>query len=449
MFVAVVIAALALVGLLEKAGPQASIFSISSVSQLLVATDAYWQTAYNVSQITENPLAIFNGKQYLAYVGPSRVPKFAVRTLSNNSVSVVATGLPAISADDIHSIIAVSIDTDGYIHISYGMHGIALIYYRSANPEDPSSWTGPLSMLGTNETNVTYPMFTKSPTTGALYFTFRAGGSGIGSQYFYSYNTGTKTWGAATGTGTAGLFIDYTSDSSSAYLDGAPKWAPNGNLWWVWSIRDNGTQLDSNKYAAFWTGTDFKKSDGSSQTIPVRAANNSPVVTVSPEIGIQNDFNIGSDGTIYVGYFKPVSGNQPMFVAENSSGSFVEHQVTTVGALSSICTNTKTAACYGTYTTMMPFGNVMYAVQSDVYQWPTRAPLRAYRSVDHFSTFVGFDLLPYAGPNFIIDPDPTRLSTVVSFPFTDANEPSFGYTPLNSGGNIYIFDWTPGLAPGM
>lgn len=181
-----------------------------------------------------------------------------------------------IADTDDHRIISIGIDTDGYIHVCYGMHAGSLLYRRSADPL-PSfigNLTVVLSMLGTNETSVTYPTFFSDPA-GKLYFIFRAGTATNGSIYFYSYTTATTTWAAAAGTGTAGLLVQGAANLSSYW--GQPAFDSDFglggrmHLFWIWADSTT-TEYRDLSYVA-WDGTDFHKSDGTAQTVPITDAN--------------------------------------------------------------------------------------------------------------------------------------------------------------------------------
>lgn len=186
---------------------------------------------------------------------------------------------------DNHNNCNVGLDSDGYLHVAYDHHNVALNYRRSttAITSFSGTLTSELSMLGTNESDVAYPTFFRDPLN-TLYFIMRSGtsaGSGTGNLYFYKYTTSGQTWAAAAGTGTGGLLIDgkgNTPDESPywayPYFDSDWDGAGTGymHLAWVWrevSVGGNGNHDIS--YVR-WDGTTFTKTTGA-QTVPILLAN--------------------------------------------------------------------------------------------------------------------------------------------------------------------------------
>lgn len=88
---------------------------------------------------------------------------------------------------DGHNSLAIGIDADGRIHVAGNMHDVPLRYVRSTNPDDITQWTVG-SMVGTNETSVTYPQFVRVGST--LLFFYRDGGAGNGDMFINRW-TGT------------------------------------------------------------------------------------------------------------------------------------------------------------------------------------------------------------------------------------------------------------------
>lgn len=201
-------------------------------------------------------------------------------------------GLPdiAVAGDDNHDVCVVGLDPNGYVHTAYGMHAEALNYRRSDAPV--SSWTGALtaelSMLGTNESAVTYPMFVNDPS-GALYFFFRDGTSGDGDLYGYKYDHAAGTWAGLAGT-TAGKIIDGQSSSENAY------WArpvfdddfgSGGRLHLLWSWRETGDETTNHDVCyAGWDGTNWTQADGDAQTMPITTANDEVAVSINTGSGL-------------------------------------------------------------------------------------------------------------------------------------------------------------------
>jgi hypothetical protein len=467
----------------RNSGVTAGNGAISSI-QIAPAGTAYFTNNMNESWIVKNNLATFGNAQYLCYyntVGPPPVPQFLIRNLTTNAITQApASGLPAPSftapADDEHGNCSIAIDTAGFMHISYGQHGTApggLIYYRSNNPVTSTTVGGPFtkhSMVAANastvETSATYPYFTQNPTTGALYFTFRYFGSGNGNQYFYSYNTGTSTWSAATGTATCqgvGCLINDMANSpaTSPYLNGIPKWDAAGKLWFNWE-EDNGSGLMQNQYLLAWNGTTFQDAYGNTTATPVVSTSVfAPVLAISTTTGlvVQNDFTI-NNGVFYIPYSRTDgSGHFQVYVAESSTGVFVEHVLTSntvnppVGCGDS--TGNGVIQCTTRLTAVGNSNGSVYVTYSDIYSTPPGQGVMAAKSSNSFANFTTSVLISRYLPNFALNPDPTRTGSVASFMVMDSADHQYGYfassTPpytFTNQGSMRIYEWMLSYAPG-
>lgn len=181
-----------------------------------------------------------------------------------------------VAGDDNHDTISVGLDPNGYLHVCYGMHIQPLIYKKSDASINAwtSGLTGTSSMLGTNETEVTYPVFVNDPS-GNLYFLFRDGGAASGDLYMYKYNHISETWLGVSGT-VAGKLIDGKSDSLGEYWEHPcfdDDFGSGGYLHLGFHFRSDTSNSNKSKSYAKWDGINWKKSDGSSQTVPIRIGN--------------------------------------------------------------------------------------------------------------------------------------------------------------------------------
>ena len=130
---------------------------------------------------------------------------------------------------DAHKYISMAIDGDGYLHLSGNMHTEPLIYFRTVQPRNASTFVKLNKMVGTNENSVTYPTFFCGPENKFI-FTYRDGYSGNGNQIYDIYDLKTKTWKR--------LLDKPLADGErkrNAYFDG-PILGPDGyfHLAWVW-----------------------------------------------------------------------------------------------------------------------------------------------------------------------------------------------------------------------
>lgn len=142
----------------------------------------------------------------------SRVDASGTETGTTN---VAGNPLDAPARGDGHNytVFGISGEGDGIIHIVGNSHSAPMHYMRSVNPYDITDWTGPLAMVGSNETQATYPMFHRL-TTGELLFVYRSGSSGDGDHRIRRWTSGAWT--------DLGQIIDGTTgftggDTASAY----------------------------------------------------------------------------------------------------------------------------------------------------------------------------------------------------------------------------------------
>ena len=246
----------------------------------------------------------------------------------------------SVTAGDNHHVSAIGIDPNGYIHVCYNMHIDPLHYRRSTAPIS-SAWNGILtaeiSMVGANESQVTYPTFINDPA-GTLYFMFRDGGGGNGDLFFYKYNHSTLAWAAATGTGTGGKLLDgkTSSPDESPYWD-HPTFDSNFgsggflHLSWHWH---KSTDLDgSNHDVSYvrWNGTSFTKAAGTAQTVPITPANCEIVDNTSgANLGMTSFNSLDSDGNgkPHIVYPKTSGGYRNLFHAWYNGSAWVISQLT-------------------------------------------------------------------------------------------------------------------------
>lgn len=132
-----------------------------------------------------------SNRQFLAYYSAERVMTLAQRELCTNTWTFVE--LPAKLGWDSHNYVTMVIDAAGYLHVSGNMHGVPLVYFRSAKPLDIRTMIPVHHMTGQQEKRVTYPKFMKGPD-GALLFTYRDGSSGNGATLWNQYDCTAQTW---------------------------------------------------------------------------------------------------------------------------------------------------------------------------------------------------------------------------------------------------------------
>ena len=240
-----------------------------------------------------------------------------------------------ITGNDNHDVCTIGLDPNGYIHVCYDMHAEPLKYRRS--DAAISSWTGTLtatlSMVGTNESSVTYPTFLNDPA-GNLYFIFRDGTSGDGDLYLYKYTHGTTTWAAAAGT-TAGKVINGIASSVNPYWEHPcfdADFGSGGYLHLSWHWRTTMASGNEDRCYVKWDGTVWVKADGTSQTIPITQANAEIVDDTGENIGMTgfNSLYSDSDGNPHIIYPKTHTDTfRHLFHAYHNGTNWTITQITT------------------------------------------------------------------------------------------------------------------------
>jgi hypothetical protein len=201
----------------------------------------------------------------------------ARRNIATNLWEVFHTTNAANNINDGHDVVSAGIDGDGYMHISWGMHGNSFLYAKSKNPvtgSQPIAFNPGTTMTG-NENNVTYPQFLAT-ANGDLIFIFREGSSGAGDTYINYYNHTTQTWTNQQYNAGQKPFIKGTGWSSTYNCyPNMPCLDANGNLYFIWVWRQTPAYQSNHDFSYAWS-TDFGKtwlrSGGIPYALPISAS---------------------------------------------------------------------------------------------------------------------------------------------------------------------------------
>lgn len=153
---------------------------------------------------------------------------------------------------DSHNISSIGIDGEGYLHISWGMHNIPLLYTRSATSvTNDSSFTlvgdiaGNSAALGseiTSSNQVTYPKFYNVPDSDDLLFSYRIGITSDGDAQLHRWNATTNNWSSVHSGADPWIDGHLTSTgipSAYSYLN-SPVYDSEGDLHATWTWRTGG-----------------------------------------------------------------------------------------------------------------------------------------------------------------------------------------------------------------
>ncbi|MCU0781587.1 MAG: BNR-4 repeat-containing protein, partial [Akkermansiaceae bacterium] len=260
------------------------------------ATDenGYAGSAINSIAFAQNNLITVGNQQFIAYYRRHATDAahpdnnrvlVARRTPDSGLWEIFPTNFTSFNINDTHNVISMAIDGDGILHMSWGMHGNALLYARS---DAPVTGPAPIRMvsLGTagmtgQENGVTYPKFQTLPD-GDVVFLFREGGSGSGDWFLHRYNTATDRWAPvhADGSGVSQpLLLGRGDIPDNCFYPDRLTLGPDGMLHLAGVFRYNSDSpakesgyQTNHRYVYLRSpdgGTTWQRSDGSTIDLPV------------------------------------------------------------------------------------------------------------------------------------------------------------------------------------
>lgn len=220
-------------------------------------------------------------RQFVAFYDDQRRMTVAARTL--DSTEWHFERLPSNVEWDSHNYIAMAADAHGYLHLSGNMHCVPLIYFRTREPWDISTFERIPAMVGSEEARCTYPVFFTGPA-GELIFTYRDGRSGDGTQIFNTYDTEARAWRR---------LLDRPLLSGGGDMNAypiGPTLGPDGvyHLIWVWRDTPDCATNHDLSYARSRDLVRWEKSDGTPLELPMTLTNSEIVDPVPAGGGIIN-----------------------------------------------------------------------------------------------------------------------------------------------------------------
>jgi hypothetical protein len=225
-----------------------------TVTLSTVAANGYGTGDINSCAIAFNNLTTLGSHQFIGFYDSGRNLRIGRRDIGSPTWQTYNTGITLTAGEiaDDHNVIALAVDTNGRMHLSWNMHnqplnysisnavvtgatlpGGSIAFTRQTAANAPTLFPGGGSTTG----SVTYPVFAPVPGSDSLLFTYRngstGGGSGNGNQFFNVYNPSTNTW-------TNRLVINGVQSGVNAYLN-SPVFDSSGNLLasWTWRASPN------------------------------------------------------------------------------------------------------------------------------------------------------------------------------------------------------------------
>jgi hypothetical protein len=192
---------------------------------------------------------------------------------------------------DSHNYLRFVLDRDGRLHLSGNMHVDPLVYYRTRTPLDVTTLERIDRMTGERERHCTYPVFFKN-AAGDLFFRYRDGSSGNGSDLYNIYDPAAQAWRRLLGT----PLLDGQGERNAYALD--PVLGPDGWFHLVWMWRDT-PDCATNHTLSYARSRDFihwENSRGEPLALPVTLATGEVIDAAKPGEGLINmTFNLGFD----------------------------------------------------------------------------------------------------------------------------------------------------------
>ena len=317
---------LAVLGLLSSAFGDAPYVTWSSVTSS-TGTTAGYGNGIDTCSFRNNAIYTVGNYQFVAYYNNDSTPHVTIarRDITTNSWTSYTTSYSAYSITDDHDVISFGVDGDGYMHLSWGMHGNNFNYAKSSASVLGSAFspTFSTSTISGVSTGVTYPEF-YNLSDGDLMFVYRYGSSGSGDTYFTRYDTATDTWGSSptkliNGTTSAGSYYvawngTYESDRN-AYANNMVI-DSQGRIQVSWTYRETANYQTNHDimyaYATTESATTWKQMSGATQTVPITLNNDSVIKSIPTGYSLMNQCSMtvdSNDNPIIATYWSPLSGS--------------------------------------------------------------------------------------------------------------------------------------------
>lgn len=226
-------------------------------------------------------LLTHGNQQYAAFYDAERRMTVAQRLLDSGAWTMVR--LPEQVKWDSHNSITMAVDAAGCIHLAGNMHCVPLVYFKTREPGDITTFERLTSLVGDRENKCTYPKFMTGPK-GQFIFTYRHGSSGNGINLYNVYEPKTQSWRRLVD----GPLLD-GEGAMNAYAIG-PELGPDGwyHMVWVWRDTPDCATNHDLSYARSKDLVQWETSKGEPLTLPITLDNCEVVDPVPPGGGIIN-----------------------------------------------------------------------------------------------------------------------------------------------------------------
>jgi len=284
--------------------------------RLLPVGEGWARNTINTTVFRNNALVTHLETQYIAYYDAEQYVVLGKRRSGSSRWTLQRTPFKG-RCNDAHNVISIMLDGDGYVHVAWDHHGDTLRYARGKTPGSLDLGS-PENMTGRNEDNVTYPEFYRLPG-GNLLFVYRAGGSGNGNMVMNRYDLKARRWVRV-----QEVLID-GERQRNAYWQLCVDPLGGIHCSWVWrETSDVATNHDLCYAYSPDEGRTWKRSDGSTYTLPIRAANAEYIWRIPQKSELINQTSMTCDdrGMPYIAtYWRPEGTNVPQYFLVYFDGS--------------------------------------------------------------------------------------------------------------------------------
>jgi putative BNR repeat neuraminidase len=275
-------------------------------SEMLPLGIAHAATSVNAT-IFCHPLASGDEAQYAAFYNSEARVVLAMRSWSERSFISQVTPHSG-NVRDAHNGIALGVDGNGILHLSWDHHNHPLRYVRSAK-SGSLELTEKLPMNGDEEERVTYPEFFPLPN-GDLLFLYRSGASGNGNTVLKRWDLGVGKWATV-----QSKLIDGEGErnayTNQIAVDGEGRW----HLSWCWrETGDVATNHDICYARSDDEGRSWRKSTSETYRLPITEAT-AEIALPIPQRSVlinQTTMTVDQAGRPQIAtYFRPSSSAAP------------------------------------------------------------------------------------------------------------------------------------------
>ncbi|UII20320.1 BNR repeat-containing protein [Fulvivirga ligni] len=282
--------------------------STSGAIEITSVGQGWARNSVNTVIFRKNSLITHDGVQYIAYYNADAQLVLGKRKVGARAWFTQVTAYEG-HAQDAHNDISVTVDGDGYLHVSWDHHDTPLRYARSVSPGS-LELSKEMIMTGSQESKVSYPEFYKLPG-GDLLFFYRDGSSGNGSLVMNKYDHKNKTWHRL-----QDQLID-GEGQRNAYWQACVDASGTIHLSWVWRESPDVASNHDLCYAKSSDGgVTWQTSNGQRYQLPItiNTAETVQAIPQNSELINQTSMVANSQGDPFIiSYWKPKGSDVPQY----------------------------------------------------------------------------------------------------------------------------------------